>query len=96
MPDVLVQLCLPAHWLGINIETQRWVLGKCNRYTCWFSPHNDRCTCKSVATDSNISAGEMQLYQTWMLIECNSNRIALWLGAIVTNMSAVEEQSLNT
>ena len=33
------------------------------RYTCWFSPHKCICTCKSVATDSNIhvSAGEMQL-----------------------------------
>ena len=37
--------------------------------------HNYRCACKSVATDSNISAGI-----------CNYDRHACWSSLIVTNV----------
>ena len=41
----------------------------------YIQPHNYRCACKSVSTDSNISAGR-----------CNSNRHACWLSLIVTDV----------
>ena len=69
------------------------------RYTCWFSPHNYRCACKSVATDSNISAGRdatltdvhagrVQLQPTCQAVGCNCNKHACCLNAKFKDMGA--------
>ena len=63
MPDGLVQLCLPARWSGMSIGDITADLRQVQQIHLLVNP-----------TTTDVLASQLQLFQTYLLVRCNSNR----------------------
>ena len=75
MPDGILQLCLPARWLCTNIAVGLRKVSVTD------------ISAGSAPTTTVVLASQVQLFQTYLLVRCNSNIHTCWSSTIVTDVS---------